>query len=131
MDSAWDQLLDLLDQLAADPQQPVDRGVEARLAALSAEAQRDGDVDGELHVADTARWLAGLATAHRTVRANHPEVDADTDLADLRRIVTRWLHPARPGFVGEADGVSPCRSGRSAPRPRRPARTRRRAPRPP
>lgn len=96
MDSAWDRLLDQLDQLADHPQRPVDDAVEALLAGLAAEAQRDGDIDGELHVADTARWLAGLAAAHRTVRANHPEVDPDTDLADLRRIVTRWLHPARP-----------------------------------
>ena len=59
-------------------------------------AQLDGDVDGELHVDDVARWLAGLTTAHRSVRTNHPEIDPDTELAGLRRIVTRWLHPARP-----------------------------------
>ncbi|MET0931506.1 MAG: hypothetical protein ABWX74_18440 [Aeromicrobium sp.] len=96
MDSAWDRLLDLLDQLAADPGRPIDDATESAFAELTTAAQQVGDIDGELHVIDVTRWLAGLATAHRAVRSSHPEVDPDTDLADLRRIVTRWLHPARP-----------------------------------
>jgi hypothetical protein len=96
MDSAWDRLLDLLDQLAADVERVIDHDVETTFAELVTRARLDGDVDGELHVDDVARWLNGLAVAHRAVRAAHPDVDPETDLADLRRIVTRWLHPARP-----------------------------------
>ncbi|MET1038539.1 MAG: hypothetical protein ABW075_09705 [Aeromicrobium sp.] len=96
MDSAWDRLLDLLDHLAADPERPIDHDVEQSFAELGAQARLDGDIDGELHVPDVARWLAGLAAGHRAVRAAHPDIDPETDLADLRRIVTRWLHPARP-----------------------------------
>ena len=96
MDSAWDRLLDLVDHLAATPERPIGPDVEQDFAELARQAQLDGDVDGELHVDDVARWLAGLTTAHRSVRTNHPEIDPDTELAGLRRIVTRWLHPARP-----------------------------------
>lgn len=96
MDSAWDRLLDLIDHLAATPERPIGPDVEQAFVELATRAQEDGDIDGELHVDDVARWLTGLATAHRAVRANHPDIDADTDLAGVRRIVTRWLHPARP-----------------------------------
>ena len=96
MDTAWDRLLDLVDHLAATPERPIGPDVEQDFAELARQAQLDGDVDGELHVDDVARWLAGLTTAHRSVRTNHPEIDPDTELAGLRRIVTRWLHPARP-----------------------------------
>lgn len=96
MDSAWDQLLELIEQLAADPQQPIGPDVEQTFAALATEAIADRDIDGELHVPDVTRWLAGLVTAHRALRTSHPEVDADTELGNLLRIVTRWLHPARP-----------------------------------
>ena len=96
MDSAWDRLLGLVDHLAATPERPIGPDVEQDFAELARQAQLDGDVDGELHVDDVARWLAGLTTAHRSVRTNHPEIDPDTELAGLRRIVTRWLHPARP-----------------------------------
>jgi hypothetical protein len=96
MDSAWDRLLDLVDHLAATPERPIGPDVEQQFADLGRQAQIDGDVDTELHADDVARWLAGLATAHRAVRDAHPEIDADTELAGLRRIVTRWLHPARP-----------------------------------
>ena len=96
MDSAWDRLLDLIDHLAAAPDRPIGPDLEPAFAELSTQAQADGDIDGELHVDDVARWLTGLVTAHRAVRTAHPEVDPDTDLAGLRRIVTRWLHPARP-----------------------------------
>ena len=96
MDSAWDRLLDLVDHLAATPGRSIGPDVEQEFADLASHAQLDGDVDGELHVDDVARWLTGLTTAHRAVRTNHPEIDPDTELAGLRRIVTRWLHPARP-----------------------------------
>ncbi|MCD9196682.1 hypothetical protein [Aeromicrobium wangtongii] len=96
MESAWDQLLELIDHLAADPTTPVDHDTEQTFARLGAEAIRDRHIDTELRADDIARWLCGLVAGYRTVRATHPEVDPDTDLADLRRIITRWLHPARP-----------------------------------
>jgi hypothetical protein len=96
MESAWDQLLELIDHLAADASAPVSPAVEQTFARLSAQAIGDRHIDSELHGDDVARWLSGLVAGYRAVRTSHPEVDADTDLADLRRIITRWLHPARP-----------------------------------
>lgn len=95
-DSAWDRLLDLIDQLAADPGRPIDPVIEETFASLTTQAVADRDIDTELHVPDVARWLTALVTAHRLVRAAHPEVDPDVDLANIRRIATRWLHPPRP-----------------------------------
>nr|MCW2727712.1 hypothetical protein [Aeromicrobium sp.] len=96
MDSAWDRLLELVDHLAADATAAGDPGVERAFAALTAEAIEARDIDIELHTADVARWLTGLVAAYHVIRATHVDVDADADLADLRRIITRWLHPARP-----------------------------------
>lgn len=96
MDSAWDRLLDLIDHLAADPNRPIGPDVEQAFAALASQAMTDRDIDSELQVPEIARWLTALVTAHRTIRASHPQVDADTELANLRRIATRWLHPPRP-----------------------------------
>lgn len=93
--SAWDQLLDLIDHLAANPEVPVDDESERTFAALCTEAVAQGSVDSELHVDDTARWLRVMISAHRAERAAHPEIDADVDVAALRLIVTRWLHPHR------------------------------------
>lgn len=94
-ETAWDRLLDLLDHLAGAPDDPSPNDLENQFAGLCEEAARDGSVDRELHAIDTARWLAGLVAAHRVVRSAHPEVASDDDLAVLRVIVTRWLHPAR------------------------------------
>jgi hypothetical protein len=96
MDSAWDRLLDLVDHLAADASAAAGQDVERTFATLTAQAIEDHDVDIELNADDAARWLTGLVTAYHVVRAAHSDVDPDTDLADLRRIITRWLHPARP-----------------------------------
>lgn len=96
MESAWDRLLELVDHLAADPSAAAGPDVERTFATLTAQAIEDHDVDIELHADDVARWLSGLITAYHAVRAAHIDVDPDTDLADLRRIITRWLHPARP-----------------------------------
>jgi uncharacterized membrane protein len=96
MDSAWDRLLELVEQLATDPSHPLDAEVEEQLSQLAAEAVADHHIDIELHVDDVTRWLTGLVTAHRALRLSHPEVAADTELGNLLRIVTRWLHPARP-----------------------------------
>jgi len=92
--SAWDELLDLIDHLAGN--ESPGQSVERTFSRLITEAISAGDVDGELHVEDTARWLTAMLSAHRSARAAHPEVAADDDLAVLRLIVTRWLHPQRP-----------------------------------
>ncbi len=91
----WDQLLDLIDHLAGDGELVHDESVERTFASLITEAITMGDVDAELHVDDTARWLTAMLSAHRSARAAHPDVAADHDLAVLRLIVTRWLHPHR------------------------------------
>jgi hypothetical protein len=94
-ETAWDRLLDLIDHLAGEPDNPLPDDLENQFATLCEEAARDGSVDRELHTSDTARWLAGLLDAHRAIRSAHPDNAADDDLAVLRVIVTRWLHPAR------------------------------------
>ena len=93
----WDQLLDTIDHLAGDGALVLDESVEHTFATLITEAIAIGDVDGELHVDDTARWLTAMLSAHRSAREAHPDVAADDDLAVLRLIVTRWLHPHRLG----------------------------------
>jgi hypothetical protein len=92
---AWDRLLELLDQFAGNPNLPLSADVERTFATLCAQAIEDGSVDRELHLPDAARWLTGLVAAFRVVRQAHPEVAPDDDLAVLRVIATRWLHPAR------------------------------------
>lgn len=94
-DSAWDQLLDSIDHLAGEVDLVLDASVERTFASLISAAIAVGDVDGELHLDDTARWLTAMLSAHRSTRAAHPEIAADDDLAVLRLIVTRWLHPHR------------------------------------
>ncbi|MEJ7635959.1 hypothetical protein [Aeromicrobium sp.] len=96
-ETAWDRLLDLVDHLADNPHLPVAAEGERTFAALCTQAIADGSVDRELHADDTARWLAGLVIAYRAVREAHPDVPSDDDLGMLRVIITRWLHPARPG----------------------------------
>lgn len=95
MTDAWDQLLDTIDHLAANPDTALDDRVERTFAVLCSAAVEAGSVDRELHVDDTARWLRAMVAAHRDVRGAHPEVAADDDLAVLRLIATRWLHPHR------------------------------------
>ena len=68
-ETAWDRLLDLIDHLAGAP---------------------DNRLPDDLE-----NQFAGLIEAHRSVRTAHPEIAADDDLAVLRVIVTRWLHPVR------------------------------------
>ena len=96
MESAWDRLVALVEQLATDPGLALDADAEETLAELATEAVSDRHIDSELHVPDVTRWLIGLLTAHRTLRETHSAIDADTELGNLLRIVTRWLHPARP-----------------------------------
>lgn len=89
----WDELLDTIDRLATSTGS--EPAIEQTFAALVTRAIERGDVDAELHVDDTARWLRAMLVAHRTTRDTHPDVAADDDLAVLRLIVTRWLHPHR------------------------------------
>jgi hypothetical protein len=96
MESAWDRLLDLVERLAVDPGRPLGPDTDAMLIDLSTRAIADRHIDIELRATDVARWLSGLVTAHRALRDTHADVDADTELGNLLRIVTRWLHPARP-----------------------------------
>ena len=96
MESAWDRLLDLVERLAVDPGLPLGADTDAALVDLSTRAIADRHIDIELRAPDVARWLSGLVTAHRALRDTHGDVDADTELGNLLRIVTRWLHPARP-----------------------------------
>ncbi|MET0822209.1 MAG: hypothetical protein ABWY58_14695 [Aeromicrobium sp.] len=96
MESAWDRLLDLVERLAVDPDLPLGAETDAALVDLSTRAIDDRHIDIELRAPDVARWLSGLVTAHRALRDTHADVDADTELGNLLRIVTRWLHPARP-----------------------------------
>ena len=91
----WDDLLNAVDHLAAQPDSRLDETVEGTFSDLIIRAIAAGSVDAELHVDDTARWLTAMLAAHRAAREAHPEVAADDDGAVLRLIVTRWLHPHR------------------------------------
>jgi len=91
--SAWDDLMAWVD---AHANGDVPGDAEADLLALVQRAQADRSVDRELHAPDVARWLVGLVLGHAELRRRTPRIDADLDQADLRLIVTRWLHPARP-----------------------------------
>lgn len=95
MSEPWDELLNTIDHVADDAELVLDEAVERTFAALITEAIAMGDVDGELRVDDTARWLTAMLAAHQSAREAHPDVAADDDLAVLRLIVTRWLHPHR------------------------------------
>lgn len=91
----WDELLDIIDHLAADQDAVLDPSVEQAFAELIVRGIENGTVDGELHVDDTARWLCAMLVARRAARDAHRDVAPDDDLAVLRLIVTRWLHPHR------------------------------------
>lgn len=90
-ESAFEQLLDHLDQWSSDASTLPDLET---LRVLLEAGRADGSVDGELHADDTARWLVGIVTGARRV-IDARAVPVDDDLAQLRQLVTRWLHPAR------------------------------------
>lgn len=96
MESAWDRLLEMVECLAVDAARPLGADTDAALVDLSTRAIADRHIDIELRATDVARWLSGLVTAHRALRETYADVDPDTELGNLLRIVTRWLHPARP-----------------------------------
>ncbi|MGJ9421460.1 hypothetical protein [Aeromicrobium sp. CF3.5] len=95
-EAPYEQLLDLVDRLASDPALPVNHDAERTLETIVIAAIADDSIDRELHLADTVRWLTAMVHGHRALRASHPDVDADTELALMRALITRWLHPARP-----------------------------------
>lgn|GEM_PF-5699620 len=94
--TAWDDLLDTVDRYASLGAEGVPADAEAHLEDLVRQSMADHTIDTELHAPDAARWLVGLALAHQSVRERSPGTDPELDLADLRLILTRWLHPARP-----------------------------------
>ncbi len=92
--AAWDELMTLVDHVAAGRAHlPTPASVED----LVARGQAERTIDSELRVPDTARWIVGLLAGHGHLR-HHVTAgsSAERDAADLRLILTRWLHPARP-----------------------------------
>ena len=94
-EAPYERLLELVDRLACDRDVVIGHDVERTLEQLVIEALADGSVDRELHLPDVVRWLTALAHGYRAIRVDHPEVERDTELALLRLLITRWLHPAR------------------------------------
>lgn len=94
-ESPYERLLDVVDSLASDPDVPVNLETERLLEQLVIEGVADSSIDRELHVGDIVRWLTGFIHGHRALRVDHAEIDPDVELALMRTIVTRWLHPAR------------------------------------
>ncbi|TXL62264.1 hypothetical protein [Aeromicrobium terrae] len=90
--TSWDELLDALDHAVAAPDRPVDP---AEIARLVRQGMDEGSVDRELDPEACGRWIAALTRTHAAVVAEHPDLDSDTELALLRVVVTRWLHPRR------------------------------------
>lgn len=94
-EAPYERLLDLVDRLASDPELPVNGDTERILEQIAIAAMADHSIDRELHLPDVVRWLLGLVHGHRMLRISHPRVDADEELALMRVLITRWLHPAR------------------------------------
>jgi hypothetical protein len=94
-EAPYELLLDLVDRLASDPGLPVNSDTERTLEQIVIAAMADRSIDRELHLPDVVRWVVALVHGHRAVRMSHPDVDPDEELALLRVLMTRWLHPAR------------------------------------
>ena len=91
---AWDELMTLVDHVAAGRAHLPSPDT---LEDLVARGQAERTIDTELHPADTARWIVGLLAGHGHLRHHLTTgADASRDADDLRLILTRWLHPARP-----------------------------------
>ncbi len=84
--SAWDDLLDHLDHVAAG----LHETSASQLTAMLRAAQHEGLADGELDPVDAGRWLDRLVAARDDLDAGD-----DAALSTLRVVVTRWLHPPR------------------------------------
>lgn len=94
-EAPYERLLELVDRLATDPDLAIGHDVERTLEQTVIEALADGSVDRELHLPDVVRWLTAVVHGHRALRVDHPQVEGDTELALMRLLITRWLHPAR------------------------------------
>ena len=75
-ESAWDQLFETIDHLAAHTELVLDERVERTFADLCTEAISSGAVDAELHVDDTARWLTALLAAQTIAVGHDDRIDA-------------------------------------------------------
>lgn len=91
--SAWDALLDRVDEIVA-ARLDVDAEVQDELTDLLLGAMHDGTADRELDPYTAGFWLACLLRTHATVQAAG-EDQPDDALSTLRVIITRWLHPGR------------------------------------
>lgn len=91
--SAWDDLLDHLDHVAAGRHDTS----ASQLTTMLRAAQREGLADGELDPVDAGRWLERLVAARDDLDAGD-----DTALSTLRVVVTRWLHPPRLDLAARA-----------------------------
>lgn len=89
---AWDAIWAEVDRLLGGGEEDV-----PALTGHVRAAQAAHVVDRELRPEATARWLVALADACRRLTETHPAYDADTEIATMRMIATRWLRPARMG----------------------------------
>lgn len=94
-EAPYERLLDLVDRLASDPELPVNADTERTLEQMAIAGMADRSIDRELHLPDVVRWLVALVHGHRALRVSHPDVDSDDEIALMRVVITRWLHPAR------------------------------------
>jgi truncated hemoglobin YjbI len=95
---AWDAIWAEVDRLLGGGSEDV-----PALTAHVRAAQEAHVVDRELRPEATARWLVALADACRRLTETHPDDDADTEIATMRMIATRWLRPARMGPLPARD----------------------------
>jgi hypothetical protein len=94
-EAPYERLLDLTDRLASDPELPVNADTERTLEHLVIAGMADRSIDRELHLLDVVRWLLALVHGRRALRVSHPDIAPDDELALMRVLITRWLHPAR------------------------------------
>jgi len=91
--TAWDDLLSMIDRYLRSG---VPDDAEHHLLPVVERAQRERSIDRELRSDDVARWIVCLVLGHDALRQRHRDVPAELDHSDLRLVLTRWLHPARP-----------------------------------
>ncbi|RLV56195.1 hypothetical protein D9V41_07085 [Aeromicrobium phragmitis] len=90
--SAWDELVTLVE---AGARGGTLGAPAADLIHLVQRAIDERSVDPELDADSVARWLPGLVAGYREIQDVSDRGD-DAAIAELLRILTRWLHPARP-----------------------------------